>query len=120
MTKRRIPQKGDIYLINPNPQAGREMKDLHPFVVITPKEINKLGISITVPITSGGVFSRLTGLTVSITGHHTTGVAVCNQVRSFDIEERIRMKMAKYVETIDVHLINEIVDRVVSVIDPVM
>ena len=118
MTKHRIPQKGDIYLINPNPQAGREMKDLHRFVVITPKEINKLGISMTVPITSGGAFSRATGLTVPISGHDTTGVAVCNQVRSFDLEERVKMKTAKYVETLNAHIINEIVDRVISVIDP--
>ena len=118
MTKHRIPHRGDVYLIKPNPQSGREMRDLHRFVVITPKEINKLGISITVPVTSGGAFSRATGLTVSITGHETTGVAVCNQVRSFDIEERVRMKTARYVETLDSHLINDIVNRVISVIDP--
>jgi len=43
---------------------------------------------------------------------------VCNQVRSFDIEERIKKKAAKYVETLDAHIINEIVNRVISVIDP--
>lgn len=118
MTKHRIPQKGDIYLINPNPQAGREMKDMHRFVVITPKEINKLGIVMTVPVTSGGAFSRTMGLTVPITGHDTTGVAVCNQVRSFDIEERARLGSAKYIETLAASITNEIVDRVISIIDP--
>jgi len=119
MSRHRIPQRGDIYLINPNPQAGREMKDLHRFIVITPKEINKLGLSMTVPITSGGAFSRTNGLTVPIMGYHTTGVAICNQVRSFDIEERVRTKTANYVETVDKNLIDEIVNRVISVIDPI-
>ena len=40
MTRRRIPQRGDVYLIDPNPIAGRELKDRHRFVVITPKAIN--------------------------------------------------------------------------------
>ena len=44
MSKRHLPQKGDVYWIDPNPIAGREMKDRHRFVVITPKEINALGL----------------------------------------------------------------------------
>jgi len=118
MTKYRVPNKGDVYLIDPNPQAGREMRNPHRYIVITPKEINRLGIAITVPVTSGGNFSRIKGLTVPITGHDTTGVAVCNQVRSFDIEERIKMRSAKYIETLDSHIINEIILKVISVIDP--
>jgi mRNA interferase ChpB len=120
MTKYRIPHRGDVYLIDPNPQAGREMKDRHRFIVITPKEINKLGIAMTVPVTTTGYFSRLKGLTVPITGHDTTGVAVCNQVRSFDIEERVKRGAAKYIETLDEHLLNEIVLKVISVIDPIL
>lgn len=118
MTKRRFLQRGDVYWINPNPISGREMKDNHRFVIITPKEINQLGISITVPITSNGRFSREMGLTVPITGHDTTGVAVCNQVRSFDIESRVRAGTANYIETLDVATMDEIVNRVISVIDP--
>lgn len=118
MTKQIIPQKGDIYWINPNPIAGREMKDRHPFIIITPKEINKFGISMTVPITTGGNSARNNGLTVPIMGHKTTGVAVCNQVRSFDIEARVRAGNAEYIETIDIYTIEEIINRVISVIDP--
>lgn len=118
MIRWRIPQQGDVYWIDPNPVAGREMKDRHRFVVITPKEINVLGVAMMVPITSGGVFARDTGLTVPITGHDTTGVAVCNQVRSFDIEARERAGSARYVETLDVATTAEIISRVISVIDP--
>ena len=118
MIRRRIPQRGDMYWIDPNPVAGREMKDRHRFVVITPKEINVLGVAMMVPITSGGAFARDTGLTVPITGHDTTGVAVCNQVRSFDIEARERAGSARYVETLDGVTTAEIISRVISVIDP--
>ena len=118
MSKRQCPQKGDVYWIDPNPVAGREIKDRHRFVVITPKEINALGVAMTVPVTSGGITARETGLTVPITGHDTSGVAVCNQVRSFDIDARVRAGTARYIEKLDVATIEEIVSRVISVIDP--
>jgi mRNA interferase ChpB len=118
MTKHHIPQRGDVYWIDPNLIAGREMKDKHRFVIITPKEINVLGVAMAVPVTSGGKVFRNTGLTVSITGHDTTGVAVCNQVRTFDIEARVKAKTAKYIESLDKWTINEIADRVISIIDP--
>lgn len=118
MTKHSVPQKGDVYWIDPNPIAGREIKDNHRFVVITPKEINALGVAMTVPITSGGKFSRATGMAVPILGHDTAGVAVCNQVRSFDIHARVKARTAKFIETIDAQTIEEIINRVISIIDP--
>ncbi len=107
-----------MFWIDPNPVAGREMKDRHRFVVITPRAINALGVSMTVPITSGGALTRTSGLAVPISGHDTAGVAVCNQVRSFDIPARILQKTARYIETLDKATIDEIVARVVSTIDP--
>ena len=118
MSVRRVPQRGDVYWIDPNPVAGREMKDRHRFVVITPGAINKLGISMTVPVTSGGAFARMTGLTVPIMGHDTTGVAVCNQARSFDIPARVQAGSARYIETLDASTADEIANRVISVIEP--
>ena len=111
---------GDVYSIDPHPIAGREMKDRHRFVIITPKEINALGIIMAVPITTGGAFAKNMGLTVPIDGYHTKGVVVCNQVRSFDLEARVRAGTARYVETVDAAIIDEIVNRVVSVIDPAL
>jgi mRNA interferase ChpB len=118
MVRGSVPGRGDVFWIDPNPMAGREMKDRHRFVVITPREVNALGVSMTVPITSGGVLTRNVGLAVPISGHDTTGVAVCNQVRSFDILARVQQKTARYIETLDKATIDEIVARVVSVIDP--
>lgn len=118
MIRRRTPGPGEVYWINPNPVAGREMKDRHRFVVITPKEINALGVAMLVPITSGGAAMREMGLTVAISGHDTTGVAVCNQVRTFDLDARTRAGSAEYIETLDEITTGEIVARVISVIDP--
>lgn len=118
MVRSGVPNRGDVFWIDPNPVAGREMKDRHRFVVISPREINALGVSMTVPITSAGAFTRAVGLAVPISGHDTTGVAVCNQVRSFDIPARVAQKTARFIETLDKHTVDEIVARVLSVIDP--
>ncbi|MDN5927391.1 MAG: type II toxin-antitoxin system PemK/MazF family toxin [Hyphomicrobiales bacterium] len=118
MVRSNVPRRGDIYWIDSNPVSGREMKDRHRFVVITPSEINALGVCMTVPITTGGAFTRNVGLAVSITGHETSGVAVCNQVRSFDIEARTRSGSARFVEKLDQPTTDEIVARVLSAIDP--
>jgi mRNA interferase ChpB len=58
------------------------------------------------------------GLEVPIMGHDTTGVAICNCVCSFDIEARVRTGNASYIETLDTATCDEIVSRVISVIDP--
>ncbi|KQZ94716.1 MULTISPECIES: type II toxin-antitoxin system PemK/MazF family toxin [unclassified Pseudomonas] len=118
MVRRQPPKRGDVYWIDPNPVAGREMMNRHRFVVITPSEINSLGVSMTVPITSGGSFSRHVGLAVVISGYETNGVAVCNQVRSFDIEQRVRDGSARFIERLDDATMSDIIARVISAIDP--
>ncbi|MDR0250533.1 MAG: type II toxin-antitoxin system PemK/MazF family toxin [Burkholderiales bacterium] len=117
MVRVRIPERGDVFWIDPNPVQGREMKDRHCFIVITPKEINTLGVCMTVPITRGGVLTRNVGLAVVIVGHDTQGIAVCNQVRSFDIDTRVKQGSARYIETIDPVTTGEIIARVISAID---
>jgi mRNA interferase ChpB len=115
---RRVPQRGDVNWIDPNPVSGGEMRDRHRFVVVTPLEINKLGVSITVPVTLGGAFARLKGLTMPLLGSDTTGVAVCSQARSFDIQARVLAGSARYIETLDSGTADEIVNRLVSVLEP--
>lgn len=117
MVRRNAPRQGDVYWVDPNPVAGREMKGRHRFVVITSRQINSLGVCMAVPISSGGAFARELGLCVMISGHDTTGVAVCNQVRGFDLEERVQAGSAKYVESLDRDTTNEIVSKVLSIID---
>lgn len=117
MVRRGVPRQGDVYWIDPNPVAGREMKDRHRFVIITSRQINALGVCMAVPITSGGGMARESGLAVVISGHETNGVAVCNQVRSFDIEQRVLNGTARFIESLDDVTVNDVVSRVLSVID---
>lgn len=112
------PQAGDVYWIDPNPTSGKEMRDKHRFVIITPQPINALGIVMAVPITQGGRLAQAKGLTVPIVGKSTQGWAICNQIRSFDIQTRVQLKKASYIETLDKSLVSEIVNRVLSVIEP--
>lgn len=118
MAASRTPKQGDVYWVDPNPASGREMRDRHRFVVITPEEINFLGISMAVPITTAGGFAKNMGLTVSVMGESTLGVAVCNQVRSFDLQARVQMGRARFVESLEEKVVSEIVSRVLSVIEP--
>jgi len=115
---RRVPARGDVYWIDPNPVAGREMQGRHRFVVVTPAPINKLGVCITVPVSSGAAFARLKGLTVPLLGSDTAGVAVCNQARSFDIQAGVQAGSARYIESLDTTTADEIVARLISVLDP--
>lgn len=117
MVRRKAPKQGDVYWLDPNPVAGREMMNRHRYVVISAQQINALGVCMTVPISSGGSFARESGLTVVVSGHETTGVAVCNQVRSFDIEQRVRDGSAKFMESLDELTVNDIVSKVISIID---
>jgi mRNA interferase ChpB len=101
MISRRTPDRGDVYWIDPNPTSGREMRGRHRFVVITLQVINTLGLVMAVPVTSGGEFSRETGMTIPSIGYDTQGVAVCNQMRTFDVEARVKTGTARFVEKLD-------------------
>ncbi|WP_424191754.1 type II toxin-antitoxin system PemK/MazF family toxin [Ampullimonas aquatilis] len=48
-----VPERRDVIWIDCNPQVGREMKDLHPLLVLSPKAFNeRTGIVIGLPMTT--------------------------------------------------------------------
>jgi mRNA interferase MazF len=48
-----VPDRRDIIWIDFNPQVGREMKDLHPMLVLSPKAFNdRTSIVIGLPMTT--------------------------------------------------------------------
>lgn len=48
-----VPDRGDIIWIDCNPQAGRERKDVHPLLVLSPKQFNdRTRIVIGLPMTT--------------------------------------------------------------------
>lgn len=48
-----VPDRQDIIWIDCNPQVGREMRDLHPFLVLSPRAFNqKTALVIGLPMTT--------------------------------------------------------------------
>ena len=83
--KRWSPDRRDMIWINCNPQAGREMKDIHPLLVLSPKTFNeRTGIVIGLPMTTAP-FNETNPFAVKFVG--PKGVAsyiLGHQPKSFD------------------------------------
>jgi mRNA interferase ChpB len=114
----KVPKRGEIYSIDPNPVAGREMKNRHYWMVVTPEAINAHGVAVAVVINTVAHGARAAGLAVPVSGGQVTGVAVCNQIRSFDLRARIADGSASYAGEALPEIAAEIAARVASVIDP--
>ncbi len=84
-----LPDRQDIIWIDCNPQAGQEMRDIHPFLVLSPGIFNdKTSLVIGLPMTTaaynadnpfavavGKASARKTG---------KTSYVLCHQPKSFD------------------------------------
>lgn len=83
------PDRRDMIWIDFNPQVGREMKDVHPLLVLSPREFNeRTGIVIGLPMTTASynatnpfavMISNAKGVTSYVLGH---------QPKSFDWRAR--------------------------------
>lgn len=87
-----IPDRGDIVLLDFDPQLGKEQAGTRPAVVISGKSYNsKAGLAIFCPITSKKKyypFEVLLGNNLK-----TRGVVLTDQIKSFDwVERRVRFK----------------------------
>ena len=83
------PDRRDMIWIDCNPQAGREMKNVHPLVVLSPREFNaRTGIVIGLPMTTAS-YNETNPFAVKFTG--SKGVAsfiLTHQPKSFDWRAR--------------------------------
>ena len=84
-----MPDRQDIIWIDCNPQAGREMRDLHPFLVLSPQAFNdKTALVLGLPMTTAAYnadnpFALAVG---PATGRKTglTSYVLCHQPKSFE------------------------------------
>lgn len=84
-----VPERQDIIWIDCNPQLGREMKDVHPFLVLSPRIFNeKTSLVIGLPMTTAAYnadnpFAVAVG---SASGHKAGKISyvLCHQPKSFD------------------------------------
>ena len=84
-----VPERQDIIWIDCNPQAGREMRDRHPFLVLSPQAFNaRTSLVIGLPMTTADYnadnpFAIDSGPARGRTKGKTSYV-LCHQPKSFD------------------------------------
>jgi mRNA interferase MazF len=84
-----VPERQEIIWIDCNPQAGREMRDRHPFLVLSPRAFNErtslvIGLPMTTaPYNASNPFAVAVGMAVGAKSDKTSYV-LCHQPKSFD------------------------------------
>jgi mRNA interferase MazF len=84
-----VPQRQDIIWIDCNPQVGQEMRDVHPFLVLSPKAFNaRTSLVIGLPMTTAeynadNPFAVAVGF-VNRRREQKTSFVLCHQPKSFD------------------------------------
>ncbi|MGP5327799.1 type II toxin-antitoxin system PemK/MazF family toxin [Vreelandella titanicae] len=103
-------RRGDIYLVSLNPTRGHEQQGTRPVLIVSPDAFNMaMGTPLIAPISTGGGFARSRGFTVSLegTGTTTTGVVLCSQLRTLDIEER----QGRFLERVPQEVIDDVLAK---------
>lgn len=109
----RLIERGDIYVVELDPVAGHEQRGRRPVFVITPGAFNQLGVQLVAPITSGGAFARHRGFAVALVATKTSGVILCNQLRSLDLAVR----NGRFVESAPAAIVEDVLARVRTLLD---
>lgn len=87
-----VPARRDVIWIDCNPQVGREMRDVHPFLVLSPQHFNaKTSLVIGLPMTTAeynadNPFAVAAGKAKGKTDK--TSYVLCHQPKSFDWRKR--------------------------------
>lgn len=87
------PARQDVIWIDCNPQSGREMRDVHPFLVLSPKAFNqRTSLVIGLPMTTASYnadnpFAVRVG-TASGRKAGQVSYVLCHQPKSFDWRQR--------------------------------
>ena len=116
MVRRVKFERGDIVSVNLEPALGREQKGEHrPVLVLSTSVFNMMGVVLIAPITQGGDFTRHAGFAVPLSGSgtKTQGVALVNQIRMLDLEER----GARKIETAPDFVIDDALARLQAITD---
>ncbi|NEP63013.1 MAG: mRNA-degrading endonuclease [Symploca sp. SIO2G7] len=107
----RTPERGDILRLEFNPRTGSEQAGFRPAIVISPAAYNRISTRILVcPITS-----RQQGWPFEVklpNQLQTHGVVLVDQLKAVDCHVR----GARFVETVSVELMNEILARLETLI----
>lgn len=116
MVKRIKFDRGDIVIVNLEPTLGREQTgESRPALVLSTSVFNVMGVVLVAPITQGGDFARYAGFAVPLSGSgtKTQGVALVNQIRMLDLEER----GAKKIESAPDFVTDDALARLQAILD---
>ena len=84
-----VPERQDIIWINFNPQVGREMRDMHPMLVLSPKAFNdKTSIVIGFPMSTAAYNATNPFAIDNSKAAKQPSFIICNQPKSFDWRHR--------------------------------
>ncbi|MBI3157259.1 MAG: type II toxin-antitoxin system PemK/MazF family toxin [Burkholderiales bacterium] len=92
-TKPWVPERQEVIWIDCNPQAGREMRDMHPFLVLSPRAFNdRTSLVIGFPMTTAecnadNPFAVAVGPAAGRRAGKTSYI-LCHQPKSFDWRTR--------------------------------
>jgi mRNA-degrading endonuclease toxin of MazEF toxin-antitoxin module len=106
-------ERGDIYVVELDPTSGHEQRGRRPVIIVTPGAFNELGVQLVAPVTSGGAFARHRGFAVPLVGTKTTGVILCNQLRTLDLEAR----KGRFVERAPVSVVEDMLAKVRTLVE---
>ncbi len=84
-----VPDRQDVIWIDCNPQAGREMRDVHPFLVLSPRAFNeRTSLVLGLPMTTASYNAdNPFAVRAGVASGRKTGAAsyvLCHQPKSFD------------------------------------
>ena len=87
-----VPERGEVIWIDHNPQAGREMRDHHPFLVLSTRELHvTVGLVVGCAMTSAP-YNRGSSLAVDLgpipDRPDAHSFVLCHQLKSFDWKAR--------------------------------
>lgn len=108
-------RRGDIYFVSLNPTRGHEQQGMRPVLIVSPDAFNlAMGTPLVAPITNGGGFARSRGFTVSLAEADTTttGVVLCSQIRTLDIEAR----QGRWVESVPPEIVDDVLARLATLV----
>jgi mRNA interferase MazF len=113
------PDRRDIIWIDCNPHAGREMKDVHPLLVLSPKTFNdRTGIVIGLPMTTVAL-NETNPFAVKFSGAKgVVSYILTHQPKSFDWKMRGAKRHPMKQAPVDVFsLVCESLNQIIAICD---
>ena len=114
-----VPDRQDIIWIDCNPQVGQEIRDIHPFLVLSPRIFNeKTSLVIGLPMTTAeynadNPFAVAVGKAGGRKAEQNSYV-LCHQPKSFDW--RLRKTKAHPLKSLSNNLFTQVCERLNQII----